>query len=72
MDGTATQMLTDQDSVRDSVLQGYGLLPASTGEMPVLTEDRTRDALSNVVRLAASLCGVPYSVVNIITSNQQL
>lgn len=72
MDGTAMQMLTDQDAVRDVGLQGYGLLPGSSGEMPVLTDERTREALDNMVRLAASLCGVPYSVVNIITSNQQL
>ena len=65
------QTLTDQDSARELGLREYGLIPAD-GEAPALRDARARRALNNLVRLAASLCGVPYSVVNIITSNQQL
>ena len=70
-DGTAMQTLTDQDSARELGLREYGLIPAA-GETPALRDARARGALDNLVRLAASLCGVPYSVVNIITSDQQL
>lgn len=71
MDATATQMLTDQD-LRDLDLRKYGLLPDTAGQIPELVDEQARGALNNLVRLAASLCGVPYSVVNIITSGHQL
>lgn len=66
------QMLTDQDAARDRGLREYGLIPATPGELPVVVDPKVRAALDNLVRLAASLCGVPYSVVNIITVDQQL
>lgn len=66
------QMLTDQDAVRELGLREYGLIPAASGEVPVLADAREIGALDNLVKLAASLCGVPYSVVNIITADQQL
>lgn len=66
------QMLTDQDAARDRGLREYGLIPATPGELPVVVDRKVRAALDNLVRLAASLCGVPYSVVNIITVDQQL
>jgi signal transduction histidine kinase len=66
------QRLTDQDAGRELGLREYGLIPAAAGEVPVLTDDEARGALDNLVRLAASLCGVPYGVVNIITSEHQL
>jgi signal transduction histidine kinase len=72
MDGTAMQMLTDQDAVRGAGLREYGLMPAAADELPVLADTSARSALDNLVRLASSLCGVPYSVVNIITPDQQL
>jgi signal transduction histidine kinase len=72
MDGTAMQTLTDQDAVRGAGLREYGLMPATADEIPVLADASARSALDNLVRLAASLCGVPYSVVNIITPDQQL
>jgi signal transduction histidine kinase len=65
------QMLTDQDAARELGLREYGLIPTTAGETPVLTDAQARGALDNLVRLAASLCGVPYGVVNIITSDQQ-
>ncbi|WP_430231353.1 sensor histidine kinase [Pseudarthrobacter oxydans] len=71
MDATAMQMLTDQDP-RDLELRDYGLLPDTAGQIPELVDEQARGALNNLVRLAASLCGVPYSVVNIITSGHQL
>lgn len=66
------QMLTDQDAARELGLREYGLIPTAARTPPVLTDAQARSALDNLVRLAASLCGVPYSVVNIITSDQQL
>ncbi len=66
------QMLTDQDAARELGLREYGLMPANAGEVPVLTDAQARGALDNLVRLAARLCAVPYSVVNIITEDQQL
>ena len=66
------QMLTDQDAARDAGLREYGLVPSAADELPVLADAWTRSALDNLVQLAASLCGVPYSVVNIITAEQQL
>jgi signal transduction histidine kinase len=66
------QMLTDQDAARELGLREYGLIPQTAGGMPVLTDAQARGALDSLVRLAASLCGVPCSAVNIITSDQQL
>ncbi|MET1086690.1 MAG: GAF domain-containing sensor histidine kinase [Arthrobacter sp.] len=65
------QTLTDQDAARELGLREYGLIPAA-GEPPALRDAQARGALDNLVRLAASLCGVPYSVVNIITPDHQL
>ena len=72
MDGAAVQMLTDQDAGREPGLRAYGLLPLVAGEKAGLVAGRTQDALDNLVRLAASLCGVPYSAVNVITSSEQM
>lgn len=66
------QTLTDQDADRDLGLRDYGLLPRDEGDIPVLLDQQARNSLNNLVRLAASLCGVPYSVVNIITATHQL
>ncbi|HEU4667918.1 MAG TPA: GAF domain-containing sensor histidine kinase [Arthrobacter sp.] len=70
------QALTEPGVVPESGPQAYGLLPSfadgGTGQLPVLADARSRKALDNLVRLAASLCGTPYSVVNIITADQQL
>jgi signal transduction histidine kinase len=66
------QMLTDQEADRDHGLQQYGLLPEVDGTLPTLLDRQAQSALNNLVRVAASLCGVPYSVVNIITSDRQL
>jgi signal transduction histidine kinase len=66
------QMLTDRDAGRELGLKEYGLLPAAPGEIPALADERAQGTLDSLVRMAASLCGVPYSVVNIITADQQL
>lgn len=65
------QMLTDQDAGRDVGLREYGLLPLRGGA-PALVDERAQKTLDSLVRLAASLCGVPYSVVNIITAEHQV
>ncbi|PNI09209.1 histidine kinase [Arthrobacter sp. AFG7.2] len=72
METTALQTLAGQDAVREAGLRDYGLMPASADELPVLADASTRSALDNLVQLAASLCGVPFSVVNIITAERQL
>ncbi|MHC6595111.1 GAF domain-containing sensor histidine kinase [Arthrobacter sp. C152] len=65
-------MLTDQETERAPGLREYGLLPPAAGEKPGLADDRAQGSLDNLVRLAASLCAVPYSVVNIITDDEQV
>jgi signal transduction histidine kinase len=66
------QMLTDQDAGREPGLRAYGLLPLVAGEKAGLIDDAAQEGLDNLVRLAASLCRVPYGVVNIITSSEQV
>lgn len=66
------QMLTDQGTGREPGLREYGLLPFAAGERPGLLDDRAQGSLDNLVRLAASLCEVPYSALNIITDSQQV
>ena len=66
------QMLTDKETGREPALREYGLLPLVLGEKAGLIDDRAQGSLDNLVRLAASLCGVPYSAVNIITAGEQV
>lgn len=66
------QMLTDQETKRGPGLREYGLLPLTAGDRAGVLDDRAQGSLDNLVRLAASLCGVPYSAVNIITDSQQV
>ncbi|MCU1515284.1 MAG: sensor signal transduction histidine kinase [Pseudarthrobacter sp.] len=60
------------ESERSAGLRDYGLVPTESGQAPSLTDAGAARALDNLVRLAAKLCGVPFSVVNIITEDQQL
>lgn len=66
-------MLTSADRQRRSVLDEYGLLPqepaASPGDSANATAAR---ALNFLVDLAAKLCGVPFSAVNIVAPEQQV
>jgi hypothetical protein len=71
----------DADLERRSVLAEYGLLPggpdsAAAAKMPdapdVSPSASAARALNFLVDLAAKLCGMPFSVVNIITPEQQV
>lgn len=55
---------------RTSAIREYGLAPA--GRSAMLPDAEAAGALESLVRLAARLCAVPYSVVNIITEDQQV
>lgn len=56
---------------RDQLLQEYGFtFPAGEGAQPPASELST-EPLENLVELAAKLCGVPYGVINVLTSDEQ-
>lgn len=61
-----------EESERAAGIRDYGLAPAVAGGPGILPGTDAAGALENLVRLAARLCGVPYSVVNIITEDQQV
>lgn len=66
-------MLTSADRERRSVLDEYGLLPQEPAASPSDSANATAArALNFLVDLAAKLCGVPYSVVNIVTPEHQV
>jgi signal transduction histidine kinase len=65
--GTALRDAAD----RDEVLQEYGL-PSSTAEAPRHPAvELSLEPLQNLVELAAKLCGVPFGVINVVTSDEQ-
>lgn len=69
MAGTTSGMTTysgvDQ---RDASLREYGLAPGTeTADLP----EESQEPLQNLVELAARLCGVPFGVINVLTSDQQ-
>ena len=72
MNGTVTHESAVAESGRTAGLREYGLVPTDAGGAPSLADAEAAGALNNLVRLAARLCAVPYSVVNIITEDQQL
>jgi len=61
------------DSVgRDGLLQEYGLaLPAGEERQPGDDVALSTEPLRNLVQLAAKLCGVPFGVINVVTSDEQ-
>ncbi|MDV8148848.1 GAF domain-containing sensor histidine kinase [Arthrobacter sp. B10-11] len=66
-------ILTSADRERRSVLDEYGLLPQEPAASPSDSANATAArALNFLVDLAAKLCGVPYSVVNIVTPEHQV
>jgi signal transduction histidine kinase len=69
---TVTFGWTAAESDRATAIRSYGLAPTAAGEPPALPEAEAGGALTNLVRLAARLCAVPFSVVNIITEDQQV
>lgn len=63
------QVAFTDDVSRDLELQEYGLDPSL--DSPLLPNASVYNALQNLVRLAAELCGAPFGVVNIISSEHQ-
>ncbi|MDQ0145456.1 GAF domain-containing sensor histidine kinase [Pseudarthrobacter niigatensis] len=56
---------------RDELLQEYGFaFPAGNGASATEAELST-EPLENLVELAAKLCGVPFGVINVLTSDEQ-
>lgn len=56
---------------RDELLQEYGFAFAA-GEGPQDTPgELSTEPLQNLVQLAAKLCGVPFGVINVLTSDEQ-
>lgn len=66
---SGTTMYSESDQ-RDASLREYGLAPENGGELLDAPEE-SLEPLQNLVELAARLCGVPFGVVNVLTSDQQ-
>lgn len=60
-----------EEGRRDGFLREYGLVPEDRGGRPVLPVETSREPLQRLVELATKLCGVPYGVVNVVTSDRQ-
>jgi signal transduction histidine kinase len=73
MKGTSAHARPEQEIGRQAGLGAYGLLSgqAQMVSAPLGGPAAARTALDNLVELAAKLCHVPYSVVNVITADQQ-
>lgn len=56
---------------RDGFLREYGLVPEDDSGRLVQPVETSPEALQRLVELAAKLCGVPYGVVNVLTSDRQ-
>ncbi|MGO4189762.1 GAF domain-containing sensor histidine kinase [Pseudarthrobacter sp. TAF60_1] len=69
---TVTFGWTAAESDRAAAIRNYGLAPTAAGRPPVLPQADAEGALTNLVTLAARLCAVPFSVVNIITEDRQV
>ncbi|MEO8284102.1 MAG: HAMP domain-containing sensor histidine kinase [Pseudarthrobacter sp.] len=69
---TVTFGWTAAESERTAAIRNYGLAPTDAGRPPSFPDAEAGGALSNLVTLAARLCGVPFIVVNIITEDQQV
>lgn len=63
---------TVAETDRTAAIRNYGLDSAAAGGPPSPADGEAAGALTNLVRLAARLCGVPFSVVNIITEDRQV
>ena len=68
--GSSTATHSETDS-RDMSLKDYGLAPESDSGQHGRSVEMSLQPLQSLVELAARLCGVPYGVVNIVTSEQQ-
>lgn len=69
---TVTLGWTAAESDRTAAIRNYGLSPTAAGGPPALPQADAAGALTNLVSLAARLCAVPFSVVNIITEDRQV
>jgi signal transduction histidine kinase len=69
---TVTLGRTAAESERTAAIRNYGLAPTAAGGPPALAQTDAAGALTNLVSLAARLCSVPFSVVNIITEDRQV
>ncbi|WP_457946644.1 GAF domain-containing sensor histidine kinase [Pseudarthrobacter sp. alpha12b] len=56
---------------RDELLQEYGLASPTGDAVRVTAAEQSMESLQNLVELAAKLCGVPYGVINVVTSDEQ-
>lgn len=67
---TGMTMRTEEGR-RDGFLREYGLAPEDGSGQPAEPIETSQEPLQHLVELAAKLCGVPYGVVNVLTSDQQ-
>lgn len=67
----STAVALNDPGARNELLKEYGLGSAA-GEGPQRTPDElSMEPLKNLVQLAAKLCGTPYGVINVVTSDEQ-
>ncbi|UUL77119.1 GAF domain-containing sensor histidine kinase [Pseudarthrobacter sp. Fe7] len=72
MAGTHSTTAALRDSVgRDELLQEYGFAFTTGKGAPATAAELSTQPLENLVELAAKLCGVPYGVINVLTSDEQ-
>lgn len=56
---------------RDELLQEYGLASSASEASRYPAVELSLEPLQNLVELAAKLCGVPFGVINVVTSDEQ-
>ncbi len=56
---------------RDELLRDYGLATRIDEAPLAAVAELSTEPLENLVELAARLCGVPYGVINVVTSDEQ-
>lgn len=56
---------------RDALLRDYGLATRLDETPLARAPELSSEPLENLVELAARLCGVPYGVINVVTSDEQ-
>lgn len=72
MAGISSYVPTHSESDRrDGFLREYGLAPEDGSGQPAKPVETSQEPLQHLVELATKLCGVPYGVVNVVTSDQQ-
>lgn len=56
---------------RDELLREYGFAFAAGEGSQHIPDELSTEPLKNLVQLAAKLCGVPFGVINVVTSDEQ-